>query len=32
VGADDHGIVSVWNLNTGEIHREVSANGAPEGL
>ncbi len=32
VGADDSGIVSVWNLNTGEIHREVSANGAPEGL
>lgn len=32
VGADDHGIVSVWNLTTGEIHREVSANGAPEGL
>ena len=32
VGADDHGIVSVWNLTTGEIHREVSSTGTPEGL
>ena len=30
--ADDRGIVSVWNLNTGEVHREASANGKPIGF
>ncbi len=30
--ADDRGIVSVWNLNTGEVQREVTSSGTPIGF
>lgn len=32
VGTDDQGVLSVWNLNTGEIRRDAAASGGPSGL